>query len=156
MTPDRFNAEARRDTSATMASVIDAIDPDVWRAVSKGTTAGPIRGWPGVRAQFRKPYGPGWALVGDAGYFKDPFAAHGISDAFRDAELLTEAVIDGDYARYERQRDQLSMPMFVVLDQIASFQWDLDTLPDLHLQLSQAMRDEETAVTALRDALTAA
>jgi 2-polyprenyl-6-methoxyphenol hydroxylase-like FAD-dependent oxidoreductase len=44
---------------------------------------------------MRKPYGPGWALVGDAGYHKDPLPAHGISDAFRDAELLAEAVDDG-------------------------------------------------------------
>jgi flavin-dependent dehydrogenase len=35
---------------------------------------------------FRKPYGPGWALVGDVGYLKDPITAQGIGDAFRDAE----------------------------------------------------------------------
>ncbi|MGH8772529.1 MAG: hypothetical protein ACREV2_15340, partial [Burkholderiales bacterium] len=37
---------------------------------------------------FRKPYGPGWALVGDAGHHRDPCGGYGISDAFRDAELL--------------------------------------------------------------------
>jgi flavin-dependent dehydrogenase len=99
-----------------------------------------------VRGQFRKPYGAGWALVGDAGYFKDPFAAHGISDAFRDAELLTEAIMDGDFRRYERLRDELSMPLFNVLERIASYGWDLESLPGLHLQLSQAMRDEEASV----------
>ena len=41
---------------------------------------------------FRKPYGPGWALVGDAGYTKDPITAQGISNAFRDAELCAEAL----------------------------------------------------------------
>jgi 2-polyprenyl-6-methoxyphenol hydroxylase-like FAD-dependent oxidoreductase len=41
---------------------------------------------------FRKPYGPGWALVGDAGYNKDFITAQGILDAFRDAELCAEAV----------------------------------------------------------------
>src|SRR5687767_2509845 len=35
---------------------------------------------------FRKPFGPGWALVGDAGYHKDPITGQGISNAFRDAE----------------------------------------------------------------------
>ena len=40
---------------------------------------------------FRTPYGPGWALVGDAGYNKDPITAQGINDAFRDAELLAMA-----------------------------------------------------------------
>ncbi len=41
---------------------------------------------------FRKPFGPGWALVGDAGYTRDFITAQGISDAFRDAELCVTAV----------------------------------------------------------------
>ena len=56
---------------------------------------------PGRRAQLRRParppppaVGPGWALVGDAGYWKDPISAHGLTDALRDAELLARAVID--------------------------------------------------------------
>ena len=40
---------------------------------------------------FRKPYGPGWALVGDAGYIKDPITAQGIGDAFQDAERCASA-----------------------------------------------------------------
>lgn len=44
---------------------------------------------------YRKPYGPGWALVGDAGLHKDPFLALGICDAFRDVELLAGAIADG-------------------------------------------------------------
>ncbi|MEU3690595.1 NAD(P)/FAD-dependent oxidoreductase [Streptomyces narbonensis] len=43
---------------------------------------------------FRKPYGPGWVLVGDAGYLKDPITAQGIQDAFRDAERCTRALDD--------------------------------------------------------------
>ena len=63
---------------------------------------------------FRKPYGPGWALVGDAGYQKDPITAQGIQDAFRDAELcagaLDEALsgarpFDEAMADYQRARD---------------------------------------------------
>jgi 2-polyprenyl-6-methoxyphenol hydroxylase-like FAD-dependent oxidoreductase len=41
---------------------------------------------------FRKPFGRGWALVGDAGYTKDPVTAQGMSDAFRDAELVAAAL----------------------------------------------------------------
>ena len=41
---------------------------------------------------FRKPFGPGWALVGDAGYIKDFITAQGITDAFRDAELCAGAL----------------------------------------------------------------
>lgn len=44
---------------------------------------------------FRTPYGPSWALVGDAGYHRDPLTAQGISDAFRDAQLLSEAIDAG-------------------------------------------------------------
>src|SRR6185295_4958018 len=102
MPPDRFDSEVRHHPAVGMADVVSALDPDLWHALSTGTRAGPIRSWPGVRGQFRKPYGPGWALVGDAGYFKDPFAAHGISDAFRDAELLTDAALSGDFPHYER------------------------------------------------------
>ena len=70
---------------------------------------------------FRKPYGPGWALVGDAGYHKDPLPAYGISDAFRDAELLAEAIdaglsgrcaLESALADYEQQRNQVAMPLY--------------------------------------------
>ena len=54
-----------------------------------------FRGYPGQPGVMRQSHGPGWALVGDAGYFKDPITAHGISDALRDAELLARAVIRG-------------------------------------------------------------
>ena len=70
---------------------------------------------------YRKPYGRGWALVGDAGYHKDPYLAQGISDAFRDAELLAEAIDLGLSGRrelavalgnYERQRNEETMPVY--------------------------------------------
>jgi 2-polyprenyl-6-methoxyphenol hydroxylase-like FAD-dependent oxidoreductase len=70
---------------------------------------------------FRKPFGAGWALVGDAGYNKDFITAQGISDAFRDAELCTNAVHDSlsgarsfDDAMGEHQttRDQSVIPMY--------------------------------------------
>jgi flavin-dependent dehydrogenase len=80
---------------------------------------------------FRKPHGPGWALVGDAGYFKDPNLAQGISDAFRDAEALAEAVDSGfserqpledALAEYERQRNESAMPGFELNFQFATLQ----------------------------------
>jgi len=80
---------------------------------------------------FRKPYGPGWALVGDAGYHKDPYTAQGISDAFRDAELLAEAIDAGfsgqqplseALSNYERQRNEHVLPMYEFTCQLASFE----------------------------------
>jgi 2-polyprenyl-6-methoxyphenol hydroxylase-like FAD-dependent oxidoreductase len=80
---------------------------------------------------FRKPFGPGWALVGDAGYTKDPITAQGISDAFRDAELLTAALhaafagrqpFDAALAAYQQQRDAAAMAMYDFTCMVASFQ----------------------------------
>ena len=70
---------------------------------------------------FRRPYGPGWALVGDAGYHKDPSTAQGMSDSFRYAEMLTEAIDDGFSERrplaealadYEQARNVIAAPMY--------------------------------------------
>jgi 2-polyprenyl-6-methoxyphenol hydroxylase-like FAD-dependent oxidoreductase len=77
---------------------------------------------------LRKPYGPGWALAGDAGYLRDFITAQGISDAFRDAELCAAALgafLDGtrDYdsamAAYHAERDAAVLPMYEFTAQFA-------------------------------------
>ena len=76
------------------------------------------------RATFDNSHGAGWALVGDAGYFKDPLTAHGITDALRDAQLLSRGIADGSsrgLEAYQRQRDELSLPLMRATDAIASF-----------------------------------
>ena len=78
-------------------------------------------GTAGVANYFRKPYGPGWALVGDAGYDKDPITAQGISDAFIDAEtsdggsrcrLSGAAAARRALAEYQSSRDQRAKPLY--------------------------------------------
>ena len=80
---------------------------------------------------FRKPFGPGWALVGDAGYDKDPITAQGISDAFRDAELCANALdesltgsrtFEAAMADYQRTRDEQSRPMYEFTTQLATLE----------------------------------
>lgn len=80
---------------------------------------------------FRQPYGPGWALVGDAGYNKDPITAQGISDAFRDAELcataldqaLSRASTYGEaMGHYQAARDEHGLPMYEFTTQLATLQ----------------------------------
>jgi 2-polyprenyl-6-methoxyphenol hydroxylase-like FAD-dependent oxidoreductase len=77
---------------------------------------------------FRKPYGEGWALVGDAGYVKDPATAQGITNSFSHAELLAEAIDEGLKGRrgmtealadYERRRNEEVLPMFEHTTQLA-------------------------------------
>jgi 2-polyprenyl-6-methoxyphenol hydroxylase-like FAD-dependent oxidoreductase len=97
--------------------------------------------------------GAGWALVGDAGYFKDPATAHGITDALRDAELLARAILQGSSSAlegYQAARDELSRQMFDLTDAIASFAWaDEDALQSLHQAFSREMSREVRALAAL-------
>jgi flavin-dependent dehydrogenase len=112
----------------------------------------PIRGFGGLRGFIRRATGPGWALVGDAGYFKDPLTAHGITDALRDAELLARAVLRGDSAAltaYETARDDLSRDLFTITDRIASFDWSEDELQGLHRAFSREMSREQRALAQL-------
>jgi 2-polyprenyl-6-methoxyphenol hydroxylase-like FAD-dependent oxidoreductase len=83
--------------------------------------------------------------VGDAGYFKDPLTAHGITDALRDAELLARAVEAGSeeaLASYQAARDELVQGLFAVTDRIASFKWTLEEAKVHHLTLSKEMNAE--------------
>ncbi len=80
---------------------------------------------------FRKPYGPGWALVGDAGYDKDFITAYGMHDAFRDAELCATALdetftgvrsFDFAMADYQSARDRHNLPFYEFTAQIATLE----------------------------------
>jgi len=80
---------------------------------------------------FRTPFGPGWALVGDAGYQRDPITAQGITDAFRDAELCANALdltfggrrsFDDAMSDYHAARDGQVMPIYEFTAQVASFE----------------------------------
>lgn len=82
-----------------------------------------------IESFCRKPYGPGWALVGDAGLTLDPITAAGITDAFRDAELLADAVDEGlsgrrdmdeALAEFEQLRNEASLPVFHFTAQMAA------------------------------------
>jgi acyl dehydratase len=116
-----------------------------------------VRTFTGQPGHMRRSWGPGWALVGDAGYFKDPLTAHGLTDALRDAELLARgiiAVIDGAderdaLARYQMTRDALSTALFDVTSVIAGHRWTDAEIPGLLLQLNAAMAGEVQALAAL-------
>ena len=103
----------------------------------------------GAAGYVRRASGPGWALVGDAGYYKDPLSAHGITDALRDAELLARAVVDGGVTDYQHERDRLSHHLFGVVDELAAFDWDAEQVRNLLLSLSASMIDEIETLGAL-------
>ncbi len=110
-----------------------------------------FRRFAGAIGHMRRCYGPGWALVGDAGYFKDPVTAHGITDALRDADLLATAILtDGPLALafYERHRDRLSRTFFDFTDQIASLEWTPQRVQALHERVQRLMKAEVMAIRA--------
>ena len=100
---------------------------------------------------FRKPFGPGWALVGDAGYNKDFITAQGITDAFRDAELCATALdeaftgarsFDAAMAEYQPRATTHVLPMFEFTCQLAT----LEPPPPEMQQLLGAMHGNQEAM----------
>jgi len=122
--------EVRADIDGHFLAALEQA-PGLAERIRAGRRAERFRGTAELRNFFRKPYGPGWALVGDAGYHKDPITAEGISDAFRDAELLTEALdeglsgrrgLDDALAGYQARRDEAAMPLYEFTCQLATLQ----------------------------------
>jgi 2-polyprenyl-6-methoxyphenol hydroxylase-like FAD-dependent oxidoreductase len=116
---EAFDA-ARGDVEGTFLRTVDLV-PELGERVRSGErqerfhAASDLAGW------FRKPYGPGWALVGDAGYHLHPVTAMGITDAFMDAERLADALdavfsdrdaYDDAMGAYQSARDEHVMPMY--------------------------------------------
>jgi 2-polyprenyl-6-methoxyphenol hydroxylase-like FAD-dependent oxidoreductase len=133
-------------------------DPELADRLDRATPPSGTRTWGGHVGYMRRSHGAGWALVGDAAYFKDPIGAHGLTDALRDAELLARAVIGGfgddantaaALADYEHIRDRISIPLFDTVDRIASNDWDDIQISDLLRQLSSSMADEVDTLAAL-------
>lgn len=100
---------------------------------------------------FRKPFGPGWVLVGDAGYNKDFITAQGIQDAFRDAELCADAVgatFGGTrsfaevMAAYQTARDRHVLPMYEMTTDLAR----LEPPPPPMQRVLQAMAGNQEAM----------
>jgi flavin-dependent dehydrogenase len=98
---------------------------------------------------FRKPFGPGWALVGDAGYNKDFMTAQGITDAFRQAELCAAALdesffggrpFDVTMGEYQARRDEQALPMYEFTCQLAAL---APPPPELQQLLSAAHGNQE-------------
>jgi flavin-dependent dehydrogenase len=124
--------------------------------------AGRVRRFPGLASRLRRPYGPGWVLVGDAGVWLDPLSTHGITEALREAELLADAILGGQDSEadvttamltFQFERDRIARPMLRVSDQLASHRWNSGTVRPLLGVLSELMAEE---VQTLRDPATAA
>jgi flavin-dependent dehydrogenase len=140
----------RPDIEAQMMAVVDRV-PDLSQRIRSGRREERIYGAAQLPNFLRKPYGPGWALVGDAGCHKDPARALGICDALRDAELLADALtasLSGGSAEaqalseYERRRNQATMNEYEANLLAARFD---PPAPEI-LQARAAARDDPQAM----------
>jgi 2-polyprenyl-6-methoxyphenol hydroxylase-like FAD-dependent oxidoreductase len=147
---------AGADRLAAWLAEMDRIAPDLARRVQDGSITAPLRGSVGLPNHVRRSAGPGWALVGDAGYHRDPITGHGITDAFRDAELLAEAAdamlrqaeVEGAaMARYEGQRDAAIAETFALTRALGAFPPAAEFL-QLQYRLSRALDAEAQALAA--------
>jgi flavin-dependent dehydrogenase len=132
---------------------MSAIDeaPDLSEIVRNGRREEPYRGAVDLPNFMRKPQGAGWALVGDAGCHKDPYMALGCGDAFRDAELLADAVHSGitgerplndALPEYEQRRNRATLPDYQQNLHMAQFRG----LPPDQRALRSAIQGNDEAI----------
>jgi 2-polyprenyl-6-methoxyphenol hydroxylase-like FAD-dependent oxidoreductase len=153
----RFH-EVRADIEGHVAKALE-LAPTVADRVRRARREEQWVGIAGVPNYFRHAHGPGWALVGDAAYAKDPITAHGISDAFVDADGLVEALDDGWCERrplagalraHQARRDLRAKPMYDFTCQLATLE-----PPPPHLrQLFAALRGNQPAIDQFFSAIT--
>jgi 2-polyprenyl-6-methoxyphenol hydroxylase-like FAD-dependent oxidoreductase len=150
---DRFRAEVHENDSTTLyRRLIREASPEFDARLASARQVEGVRGFGGHRGFIKRAAGPGWALVGDAAYFKDPLTAHGITDALRDAELLARAISLGTaeaLVDFERTRLDLSRRMLEISDEVASFAWTDSDVQSLHRALSAEMSREVRTLAAL-------
>jgi 2-polyprenyl-6-methoxyphenol hydroxylase-like FAD-dependent oxidoreductase len=133
--------------------------PTVAERLRTATRAEKWSGTAGVRNYFRRPFGPGWALAGDAASNKDPITAQGISDAFIDAEGLVAALdagwsgrrdLDAALAAHQEKRDRRMKPLYEFTCQLAL----LEPPPPPMQRLFLALRDNQEATNEYFSAIT--
>jgi flavin-dependent dehydrogenase len=146
---------ASRDNAFT--AYLHRTAPDLAERLGSGQRTAAVTGMLRSPNFVREAHGPGWALVGDAGYHRDPVTGHGLSDAYRDAELLAVALdqaLRGDteertaLADYQDQRDRSLRDIFDLTCTLASYP-PVPQFTELQKQLGMAI-DAEAAELAAR------
>jgi flavin-dependent dehydrogenase len=123
--------------------------PSFSEQVLRGKRESRFAGTADLPGYYRKPFGPGWALVGDAGYRTDPCTTQGITDAFVSADLLSTAIdewmsgrsdFDAAMARYQQERDAATMPIYELTCEFAKNE---PPPPDVARLLMETSRSQE-------------
>jgi flavin-dependent dehydrogenase len=159
-TPAADAKAVRRRTRSRVEAfdqLLERSAPQLAERLRQARRTSPVQGMLRQPNQLRQAFGPGWALVGDAGYYRDAITAYGISDAFRDAELLAVALdqalgADAEeataLAAYQQQRDQALAEIFELTCRLAAYP-PVPAFIELQKQLGAAI-DREAAALAAR------
>lgn len=160
-TPTTTAKKARQTAGSLeelLESLIHGVNPSLHDRVLASERRSRIRGAMALPNHLRQPVGPGWALVGDAGFHRDPITGHGLSDAFRDAELLASSVgrvLRGEQSErealggYHRRRDELLREVFEITVALAQFP-PAERFTALQRQLSAAIDRQAEQLSSLR------
>lgn len=156
--PNRDFRNHREDLEAHYFRLLTKV-PELLERINEGSREARFTGSTDLPGFFRKSWGPGWALAGDAGYHKHPITAQGISDAFRDADELAAAIdaglsgvrpLEQSLADYARRRDEGVMPMYELTCELAMLE---PPSPDMQQRFA-AMRDDREAISRFLGTLT--
>lgn len=135
-------------------NLLGSVSPTLAARMGAGRVVSPVRGAVRLPNHLRQATGPGWALVGDAGYHRDPITGHGITDAFRDAELLTRSIDDhlrgdaADLSEYEAIRDAALRETFDLTCAMTRYP-PLDEFVALQKRLARALELEADFLASL-------
>jgi flavin-dependent dehydrogenase len=149
--------QARRravSRAAAFTAQLRSAAPDLAARLRRARRVSPVTGMLRNPNIVRTAHGPGWALVGDAGYHRDAVTGHGLSDAYRDAELLALALhraLAGDtgaLAGYQQRRDRALREVFDLTCALAAYP-PVAEFVELQRQFARAL-DTEAAELAAR------
>jgi flavin-dependent dehydrogenase len=160
-TPAADAAAARRQTRsrvAAFAQLLGRAAPPLAQRLRQARRTSPVQGMLRQPNQLRQAVGPGWALVGDAGYYRDAITAYGISDAFHHAELLAVALdqalgadaeeeVAAALGAYQQQRDQALWEIFELTCRLAAYP-PVPRFVELQKQLGAAIDTQAAALAA--------
>jgi flavin-dependent dehydrogenase len=149
-------ARKNRSAEAAFATLLEQAAPELAERLRDATRTSPVRGMLRAPNQIRQGVGAGWALVGDAAYHRDPVSGHGLSDAYRDAELLAVALHEAltgacpqteALATYEQARLRESREIFDLTCALARYP-PRPTFIELNKRLGAAIDAESAALAA--------
>jgi flavin-dependent dehydrogenase len=154
MPRDRFDSVIRGRVAAGHTAEVQSV-PELAETLRGRSPVGGYRTFLGAPGLLRQAWGSGWALVGDAGYFKDPLSSHGITDALIGAELLADALTntlvhgieaEESLGEYQLLRDEMAHEMMPPVASVASYPRDMTVVHGAFRDMSRAMRHEVALV----------